>query len=497
MVSPMATENQRSLHALERTQDLHGQAAPPNASVEFATGPSTPPPFTRLETFEIVEEIGRGGMGVVYLAIDSTLERPVAIKVLHPDLRTRADARKRFLREVRAAAQVKHDNIVTIHSVGIHEDTPYAVMEYVPGSLADRLGSLEPMPLDTLVDLGKQIACGLAAAHARGLVHRDIKPSNILLEPRPESLPAEAGPRAKIADFGIACRTDDPSPRRPRRPTGTPLYMSPESIAGRPLDQRSDLYSFGVLLFVMATGRPPFVEEFTCDLLDRHLETSPPEPTALAPGCVPPWLEQLILGLMNKDPAARPQSAAAVVHFLEEHSGLLRSPFEEDRLEKLRSYRVLDTPAEQPFDEVSYLAAQAAQSPMASISLIDANRQWYKSALGLERVQTPRNLSFCAHTIQQRDPLVVPDALEDPRFSWNPLVRSGPRLRFYAGVPLLTREGYGLGALCVMDRKPRRLTASQLAALVALGRVTMEMLEARRDRLAGEASNGAESNAAG
>lgn len=477
----MSVEKPRTPCALENTIDLRGESPPPGTSIEFATGPATPPPFSQLGPFEIVQEIGRGGMGVVYLAIDSDLQRPVAIKVLHPERATSAQAQERFLREVRAAAQLKHDNIVTIHSVGVLNDTPYAVMEYMPVTLADRLESLEPMTLAELVDLARQIACGLVAAHGHGLVHRDIKPSNILLEPRPKSL-AGHGPRAKIADFGIACRARPTAGARSKRITGTPLFMSPEMITGATVDQRSDLYSLGVLLFLMATGRPPFAEDDPSELMDRHVQSPPPEPLVLAPGCLPPWLEHLILGLLNKDPAARPPSAAAVVTFLEEHAAALLTPFEADRLAALRSYAVLDTPAEKAFDDVSYLAAQAAESAMASISLIDAHRQWTKASFGMPRRETPRSVSFCAHTIQQSEPLIVPDATADARFASNPLVRSGPRLRFYAGVPLFTRDGYGLGALCVMDRSPRQLTRTQSEALAALGRVTMDMLEARRTR---------------
>lgn len=162
------------------------------------------------------------------------------------------------------------------------------------------------------------------------------------------------------------------------------------------------------------------------------------------------------------------------------HAGAFHPREEAARIEDLRSYEVLDTPPEPGLDDITLLASYICQAPIALISLIDTDRQWFKARVGMDLTQTPRDVAFCAHAILQPDLFIVPDAWADQRFADNPLVTGEPRIRFYAGVPLINADGHALGTLCAIDRVPRTLTSDQAAALAALSRQVMALLEHRR-----------------
>ncbi|HQU46472.1 MAG TPA: protein kinase, partial [Pirellulales bacterium] len=205
----------------------------------------------RVGAYEIVGIVGSGGNGVVLKGFDAALNRSVAIKLLSPRLADSGAARRRFSREAQAAAAVVHDNVMAIHAVAETQGLPYLVMPYVRGpSLEKRLRGEGPLALEEILRVGMQVAAGLAAAHAQGLVHRDIKPANILLE--------EGVERVRITDFGLARAIDDASLTRSGVIAGTPQYMSPEQARGEPVDHRTDLFSLGCVLYSACTGRSPF-----------------------------------------------------------------------------------------------------------------------------------------------------------------------------------------------------------------------------------------------
>lgn len=255
----------------------------------------------RLEHYEVQSVVGWGGMGVVLRALDTVLNRPVAIKVLHPHLAANATARRRFAREARAAAAVNHPSVVPIHSVNAEADPPYIVMAFIPGgSLQDRLDREGPLEPGEALRIGYQIADALSAAHAQGLVHRDVKPGNILLD--------HGQNRVMLTDFGLAQALDDATATASGLIAGTPQYMSPEQARGESVTASSDLFSLGSVLYSSLTGLPPFRAESTLAIL-RQIGSKPPRPILeLEPSC-PEWLAVLIAWLMTDDPTLRLNSA--------------------------------------------------------------------------------------------------------------------------------------------------------------------------------------------
>ena len=269
---------------------------------------SSPDSLGRLGHYEVLEVIGRGAFGTVLRAFDEKLQRVVAIKVLAPEMAATSPARKRFLREARTSAAVRHENVVAIYAVE-DEPIPYLVMEFIPGkTLQQRLDEQGPLDIPNVLRLGKQIADGLAAAHAQGLIHRDIKPGNILLEGGMDE-------RVKITDFGLARTADDASMTQSGMIAGTPLYMAPEQAQGQKLDQRADLFSFGSVLYQMLSGRPPFRAPNTMAVLKRVVEDAPRPIQEIIPE-VPDWMCKVIEHLHAKEPDERYGSAKEVSDLL-------------------------------------------------------------------------------------------------------------------------------------------------------------------------------------
>jgi eukaryotic-like serine/threonine-protein kinase len=266
-----------------------------------------------LNNYEIVSVLGEGGMGTVYQAVHPIMGRKAAIKVLKPELARDESLVRRFFNEARAANAIRHPNIIDIIDVGMvpEENVPYMLMELLEGeSLSARLERVGCLSVEAAIDVASQTASALEAAHAKGIVHRDLKPDNLFLIPDPM---IASGERVKVLDFGIAKLRDDlrggSAQTRTGAVMGTATYMSPEQCQGQidRIDQRTDIYALGIILYQMLCGAPPFVSEALGDLIIRHVMQEPPHPKTKNPS-IPDTVAAAILRALAKEPRDRFQS---------------------------------------------------------------------------------------------------------------------------------------------------------------------------------------------
>ena len=265
----------------------------------------------RIAHYQVVKKLGSGGMGEVYLAEDLKLHRRVAVKILSSQASESPERLRRFVREAHAASAVSHPHVAHIYEIGEDAGLHFIAMEYVEGEALDRRIAAGPLPTNEIIDIAIQIADALGEAHGRGVIHRDIKPSNIMITPRGQ---------VKVLDFGLAkidLRMETPEKGDTQLKTapgtimGTPYYMAPEQALGRDADPRTDLFSFGVVLYQMCTGRVPFAGATTAETLHR-IVSAQPQPLARFNYELPVELERIVRKCLEKEPARRYQAARDV-----------------------------------------------------------------------------------------------------------------------------------------------------------------------------------------
>ena len=258
--------------------------------------------------YEIKEELGKGSMGVVYLAHDPQIDRLIALKVLRQDRLTSEAFVQRFLKEARTIGRLSHPNIVTIYDIGLDRETIFIAMEFLEGDPLNKIMGEREVSYVEIISLGLQMAEALHYAHGKGVVHRDVKPSNIIVNPNG---------RIKITDFGIA-HIEDPTASMQTQAgeiLGTPAYMSPEQVLGRPVDGRADLFSLGIILYEMTAGRRPFQGD-SMPAVFRAVTQENPEPPDRVKPAVSPSLSGVIMKCLEKDPVKRFETGETLAHAL-------------------------------------------------------------------------------------------------------------------------------------------------------------------------------------
>lgn len=297
---------------------------------------------TIMRQYRLLRRLGRGGMGEVFLAEDTSLKRFVALKFIAAEHQQNEDIRSRFVREAQAAAKLSHPNVVTIHEVGEHDGRPFFAMEYVDGEPLKSYAARQELSPEQIMALARQVAEGLEAAHRQGVVHRDIKPANILVE--------KSG-RARIVDFGLAAVAGSDQITEVGSTLGTIGYMSPEQVRGEPVDQRSDLFSFGIVLYELLAGNRPFVADTEAAVLYAIVNSAPPPLPSVA-GVDGSRLEAVINRLLCKEPSDRYPTAGDLLRDLQalgEYSSGVSSPDQSGASIAVLPFANLSTDPEQEY----------------------------------------------------------------------------------------------------------------------------------------------------
>jgi serine/threonine protein kinase len=441
-----------------------------------------PQPQVIAGRYQLEEPIGRGGRSVVYGAHDPLLHRDVAVKVFRASAGSPGELQIQEA-EARLAAGMNHHALTTLFDAGIDTTDPdnpqvYLVMERIPGmDLRRHLKQDGPLTAAQLAYLGFDLAEGLQFVHEHGFLHRDIKPANVLIADRR----LETRVRGKLADFGIASIIGLPDDGE--YTTGTIAYLSPEQVDGQAPTTASDIYALGLVLLEALTGQvayPGTIKESAYARLDHDPQI---------PETVPLALSAILRGMTALLPADRPSLAEVALEF---QRALVRdlveagrvdldrlASNEEHRLAAVRRYNILDTPPDDAFDRITHLVCRTLDVPVAFISVIDVDREWFKSRRGIELTEIDRNTALCAIVVKTGEPLVVEDVRQHPAYLKNSIIAGDPTLHAFAAVPMRTHGGHSIGTLCVFDRRVRRFTDDEVDDLTQFAAIAMRELDLR------------------
>ncbi|TBN56072.1 GAF domain-containing protein [Glaciihabitans arcticus] len=469
------------------------------------------------ERYRPTELIARGGMASVFRARDEQLDRDVAVKIFQATAPGQIEVGKQ---ELKVLASLTHHALVPLLDAGVDHSTPddphiFLVMEYVQGTDLRRKLLEGPLSPRQVAYFGFDLAEGLEYIHSRDVVHRDVKPANVLLV---EYSDDDVRPRAKLTDFGIAVFSGAQEAIINGRTVGTAAYLSPEQARGEPVTPASDVYSLGLVLLEALTGELAFPGQ-PLESVSERLARDPRIPDTLPFG----W-DVLLSAMTAREPADRPRVRdvivslrSLVVEELGKHRAANTQPMpvvvssatqltvpailtteqvsvsqfptaeerEEARLAAVKRYGSLDGVADSTIERVAGLAARLLGTPVALVSSVERDVIRFRTNLGLDLDEVPRQPGLCSTAIERSTPLVIEDTHLDPRSRDNQLTLDSG-MRFYAGAPLRTREGFALGTLCVLDATPRTFSADDIATLEDLAALVMNDLELRLDaQLAG------------
>ncbi|MFT4284969.1 MAG: protein kinase [Protaetiibacter sp.] len=425
--------------------------------------------------------IGQGGMAKVYRARDEQLGRDVALK-LFAAIPAGAEATPVFTSELRMLASLGHHGIVTLLDAGIDDSVPdephpFLVMELVTGPNLEEAIKTGELGSRAVAEIGYDLAEALEYVHARGIVHRDLKPSNVLLV---DYGTTDLRTRARLTDFGIAFDAAAALGPEETNTTGTAAYLSPEQVLRDLVGPASDVYALGLVLLECFTRHLEYPGDPSASAVSR-LKTDPIVPADLSSA----W-RSLLTAMLQRDPAQRPPMRdvlLALRQIIVDDSGRHRSrpvpvPIEETaRMNAVRRYEPYARAGDEVFERVANLARRVADTPVAIVSMIEHDEIRFLAHPGTDITGLAREDGLCSSVVAHDESWVIENCSLDPRSSEHELVTGDFAMRFYAGVPIKSPEGYNVGVISVVDFAPRSMTDAQLESLVDLAALLTDELE--------------------